>query len=125
MSFELEQVYEPVTLLVMFSVLLISWYLLSGKSQNLPPGPKPWPLVGNIPYLKAGKKKPLYTRLMDLYRRYGEIVRLKVGTENLVLIFGSKMIHKAAVEQNECFRFRPVHVYAFRRVFNERGKFEL
>lgn len=111
---------QPVTLFVFTLILGFSWYLLPHKQRRLPPGPRAWPLLANIPYVRQGNKS-FSDRLMDLYREFGEIATLKIGKETLVFVFGAKMIHKACVEQNEDFKFRPEHLYAFKRVFNKRG----
>jgi cytochrome P450/NADPH-cytochrome P450 reductase len=41
-----------------------------------PPGPSPYPIVGNIPHLKSGEN--LYASLSTLTREYGDFVKLKV-----------------------------------------------
>lgn len=116
----IQEFLQPIPLFVFALILIASWYALSYKQIGLPPGPRAWPVLGNIPYVKQGNKS-FGDRLMDLYRDYGEIVTLKLGKELLVFVFGAKMIHKACVEHNDDFKFRPEHLYAFNQVFNKRG----
>ena len=118
----LHLIFEPRTVLIFVFVLLLAVYLFPNKYRNLPPGPAAWPLIGHAKYLLVGNKE-LYRHLHTLYRKYGHVIRLTLGGENLVFISGSKLIHKAAIEENEKFRFRPQHLYSFSRTFGPTGKF--
>ena len=121
MNSELQHLLDPVTLSIFLVVLCLSWYLFSNTKRNLPPGPRCWPLVGCIPYMIRANK-PFNELLMDLNRQYGDIVRLKIGKESLVFIFRSKLLRKALIEQDDKFKFRPNHLYTFKRAFNEKGR---
>ncbi|XP_059645125.1 probable (S)-N-methylcoclaurine 3'-hydroxylase isozyme 2 [Cornus florida] len=65
-------------------------YFLSKTSLPLPPGPTPWPILGNIPHMG---KKPHVT-LANFARSYGPLMSLRIGTQTMVI--GSSI--SAAVE---------------------------
>ncbi|EXC34114.1 (S)-N-methylcoclaurine 3'-hydroxylase isozyme 1 [Morus notabilis] len=55
------------------------------RSPPLPPGPFPWPILGNIPHLK---KEPLYVTLAGFAKTYGsDLISIKLGSQ--ILIVGS------------------------------------
>ena len=113
---------DPRTFLVFASFLLVAWYLLGESRFRLPPGPTAWPLVGSFPYVGRGNKA-FYMRMMDLYREYGPIARLKIGRSiNIVFVFGAEMIRKAGVEHNDDFKFRPNNIFMANKIFNGKGK---
>ncbi|KAF5780010.1 putative cytochrome P450 [Helianthus annuus] len=76
-------------------ILLVPWPLIfilyrliinraSSKDTSLPPGPYPWPIIGNI--FQIGKKNP-HVRLAEMAQLYGPLISLRVGQR--VLIVGS------------------------------------
>jgi hypothetical protein len=62
----------------------------SSKNQSLPPGPKPWPIIGNI--LHLGKKPHISTA--NFAKTHGPLISLKLGKQ--LLIVGSSK--RAATE---------------------------
>ena len=119
----LKTLLEPTTLFVFFSFLLVAWYFFTDRHLKLPPGPTPWPLIGSFPYVRRGNKF-LYARLMDLYREFGPVARLRFGPNiNVVFVFGADMIRKAGVEHNEDFKFRPNNIFLIKKAINGKGKF--
>ena len=116
---------DPTTFLVFASFLIVAWYLFSGpRHKNLPPGPTAWPLIGALPYVRKGNK-PMYARMMDAYREFGPVVRLRVGPKtNIYWIFGYDMVRKAGVEQNEDFRYRPNNIFSIKKIFNNKGMYD-
>ncbi|KAI3911248.1 hypothetical protein MKW92_029621 [Papaver armeniacum] len=65
---------------IVFSTLL---YLIfrDSRLKGLPPGPKPWPIVGNLLQLS---EKP-HSQFAQLAKTYGDIFTLKLGTETVVV----------------------------------------
>lgn len=61
--------------LIVLAVVAILWFAVSkiNKSKTLPPGPRPYPLIGNTPQL-AGKLRHL--AMTELAEEYGKIYTL-------------------------------------------------
>ncbi|KDP34501.1 hypothetical protein JCGZ_11051 [Jatropha curcas] len=60
------------------------------KQGRLPPGPRPWPILGNIPHI--GKK--LHISLTNIAKVHGPLISLRLGNQ-LVIVASSS---KAAIE---------------------------
>ncbi|XP_074273180.1 cytochrome P450 76AD1-like [Silene latifolia] len=77
----MEYYYYTITfsLIVILATLVIKSKL--GKTK-LPPGPKPWPIIGNIHMLGD---KPHRT-IAELVKKYGPIMSLKLGTVTTIVI---------------------------------------
>ncbi|KAL5727675.1 hypothetical protein ACHQM5_000844 [Ranunculus cassubicifolius] len=56
-------------------------YLILKSPKNLPPGPYPWPVIGNI--FSMGKKP--HISLGELAKSYGPLLSLRLGTQLLVV----------------------------------------
>ncbi|XP_021740508.1 cytochrome P450 76AD1-like [Chenopodium quinoa] len=72
------------TLLLLLAILITTIQcskILFGKSK-LPPGPKPWPIIGNI--LKLGDNPHL--AVAELVKIYGPIMSLKLGSKTTIVI---------------------------------------
>uniref|UniRef100_A0A2P2IH90 Putative S-N-methylcoclaurine 3'-hydroxylase isozyme 2 n=1 Tax=Rhizophora mucronata TaxID=61149 RepID=A0A2P2IH90_RHIMU len=80
------------TLLLAFTFIIIFKHFssLSSKRQRIPPGPKPWPIIGNIFHLG---NKP-YISMANFARVHGPLISLRLGTQ--LLVVGSSP--KAAAE---------------------------
>nr|XP_009609252.1 probable (S)-N-methylcoclaurine 3'-hydroxylase isozyme 2 [Nicotiana tomentosiformis] len=77
------QSYEILFLLPLFLLPLIFFLLKlckSSKIPQLPPGPKPWPILGNI---HMGKMP--HITLTNFAKTYGPLMSLKLGTQCLVV----------------------------------------
>lgn len=74
-----------------------------GQSIQRPPGPTPWPLVGNL--LQMGDQ--VHLSLTRLCAEYGDVLRLKMGSLEVVVLSGYQTIRKALVRQGESFAGRP------------------
>ncbi|XP_059643413.1 probable (S)-N-methylcoclaurine 3'-hydroxylase isozyme 2 [Cornus florida] len=85
--------FYPIFLLAIIFLILKHFksYFLSKSSPPLPPGPTPWPIVGNI--LQMGEKQPHIT-LANFAQSYGPLMSLRLGTQ--IMIIGSSPA--AAVE---------------------------
>ncbi|XP_059643857.1 probable (S)-N-methylcoclaurine 3'-hydroxylase isozyme 2 [Cornus florida] len=89
---EATYLFFPILLLpVIFFILKhFKSYFLSKSGLPLPPGPSPWPILGNIPHMG---KKPHIT-LANFARSYGPLMSLRLGAQ--ILIIGSS---KTAAEE--------------------------
>lgn len=95
------------------------------EPQGLPPGPAPWPLVGNFafallppPLLRRwgvevwgrGRGSPVFSPhvfLTGLTKMYGGIFRLFVGSRPFIVLNTFGAVREALVQQAEVFSDRP------------------
>ncbi|CAL1405031.1 unnamed protein product [Linum trigynum] len=71
----------PISITVLV-LIIASRFLAAASSQNpLPPGPKPWPIVGNLPHLG----KTPHISLQNLSNLYGPLISLRLGSQLLVV----------------------------------------
>ncbi|MCL7033810.1 hypothetical protein MKW94_000717, partial [Papaver nudicaule] len=74
---------EIVTVALIAIVITTFLYFIFRDStpKGLPPGPKPWPIVGNL--LQLGEKP--HSQFAQLAETYGDLFTLKLGTETVVV----------------------------------------
>ncbi|XP_066452112.1 cytochrome P450 2K6-like isoform X1 [Eleutherodactylus coqui] len=99
---------DPTTLVL--SVILCLFIALyfhvrkrSGK-YNLPPGPRPLPIIGNLHILDL--KKPHQT-LHQLSKKYGPVYTITLGVEEAVVLCGYDAVKDALVNHADEFSGRP------------------
>nr|XP_016437353.1 PREDICTED: geraniol 8-hydroxylase-like [Nicotiana tabacum] len=71
-------------------------------SKKLPPGPTPWPIIGNLHLLGA---KP-HISLANLAKIYGPIMSLKLGQITTIVISSSTMAKQVLKNQDQAFSTR-------------------
>ncbi|KAF3657546.1 Geraniol 8-hydroxylase [Capsicum annuum] len=71
-------------------------------SKKLPPGPSPWPIIGNLHLLGA---KP-HVSLANLAKIYGPVMSLKFGQITAVVISSSTMAKQVLKNQDQAFSTR-------------------
>lgn len=74
-----------VTLISVASWWILRWLHLQRKTVLLPPGPKPWPIVGNLASVSKGGLP--HRALLDVAKQYGGLTFLWLG--NMILCFSS------------------------------------
>ncbi|XP_060206325.1 probable (S)-N-methylcoclaurine 3'-hydroxylase isozyme 2 [Lycium barbarum] len=67
-------------ILIPFFLLIILKQLIP-KSRNLPPGPRPWPVIGNI--LQIGKKP--HISMAEFAKIHGPLISVRLGTQLVVV----------------------------------------
>ncbi|OVA16215.1 Cytochrome P450 [Macleaya cordata] len=74
---------EIVTVALIAVVISSVLYLIFRDSgpKGLPPGPKPWPIVGNL--LQLGDKP--HSQFAELAQTYGDLFTLRMGTQTVVV----------------------------------------
>ncbi|KAI7989338.1 Corytuberine synthase [Camellia lanceoleosa] len=77
------ETYVILPILLLLPLLLLFLLKHFNSSPQLPPGPNPWPILGNL--LHMGKKP--HITLSNFAQSYGPLISLKLGTQ--VLIVGS------------------------------------
>ncbi|TKS85280.1 Cytochrome P450 1B1 [Collichthys lucidus] len=85
---------------LLFSVHLWRW--LVQRSIRSPPGPFPWPIIGNA--AQIGNSPHLYFTRMA--KKYGNVFQIKLGSRTIVVLNGDS-IRQALVKQGPEFAGRP------------------
>ncbi|KAL8173104.1 UNVERIFIED_CONTAM: hypothetical protein K2H54_040111 [Gekko kuhli] len=98
---------DPVSLLFV-CVLTILLFLKTGSfwktgGRDLPPGPRPWPLIGSLHLLDL--KRP-YRTMFQLSKRYGPVYSLQLGIQKTVILTGYETVKEALVNQADAFAGR-------------------
>ncbi|XXG76071.1 hypothetical protein AAC387_Pa08g0500 [Persea americana] len=80
MSYQMQDISFLLILLPLLSLFFFYCTLLK-QNLNLPPGPRPWPVVGNL--LQLGKHP--HSSLAQMARAHGPLISLRLGTQLLVV----------------------------------------
>ncbi|XP_056419923.1 cytochrome P450 2K6-like [Hyla sarda] len=100
--------FDPISvLLFIITCIFLVTVLFKEKEQvheNYPPGPKPWPIIGNI--LNLNVEKP-YLSFQELAKKYGPVFSIKIGVQKMVVLCGYDTVKEALVNQAEEFSDRP------------------
>uniref|UniRef100_A0A6I8PNU2 Cytochrome P450 2K1 n=1 Tax=Xenopus tropicalis TaxID=8364 RepID=A0A6I8PNU2_XENTR len=91
--------------LATYLVLVVTvLYILSNWKRNtlnnFPPGPKGWPLVGNV--FSIDLKKPQRTYI-ELSKKYGPVFSVQMGRKKMVILVGYETVKDALVTHAEEF----------------------
>ncbi|XP_066268072.1 cytochrome P450 2U1-like [Branchiostoma lanceolatum] len=81
-------------------------YKLFRRPSNLPPGPRPWPLIGNL-FTLHQFKDAAHVQLTELSKKYGNIFTIYYGPKRVVVLNGFDTIKEALVKKGEDFSDRP------------------
>ncbi|KAE8297374.1 Cytochrome P450 1A1 [Larimichthys crocea] len=101
--------------LVAITVLCLVYLALRFFHTEIPeglrrlPGPKPFPLIGNV--LEVGSKP--YLSLTAMSKRYGDVFQIQIGMRPVIVLSGSDTVRQALIKQGEEFAGRP-DLYSFR-----------
>ncbi|PKA59855.1 Flavonoid 3'-monooxygenase [Apostasia shenzhenica] len=92
-----------ILLLIVFTLFLASFFLSGDRSRRLPPGPKGWPLLGNLPQLGP---KPHQT-LHSLSKFYGPVLRLRFGAVDVAVASSAAVAENFLRVHDSNFSSRP------------------
>ncbi|KAI6238864.1 hypothetical protein M3Y99_00643900 [Aphelenchoides fujianensis] len=87
-------------LIALFVLLLV--YNFHWKRRGLPPGPAPWPLVGNMP---AFNRRP-YGSFEEWQRRFGPVFTVWIAEQPAVVLADFATIRETLVERADAFAGR-------------------
>jgi cytochrome P450 len=92
-------------ILIMFSIFLVATLhtRFYRKFCRLPPGPWPWPIMGNL--LMLGKHPHL--TLTRWAESYGPLMHLQLGSVNTVVASSPAMAEEFLKTQDHVFQYRP------------------
>ncbi|XP_048140591.1 trimethyltridecatetraene synthase-like [Rhodamnia argentea] len=89
--------------LATLALILLSCCLRRRRNYNLPPGPKPWPIIGNLNLIGPLPHRSLH----KLSKTYGPLMQLRFGSFPVV-VFSSVEGAKAVLKTNDvAFADRP------------------
>ncbi|XP_059341655.1 cytochrome P450 2C5-like [Ammospiza nelsoni] len=91
-------------LLLLLSVLWLLVWRSEPRRSQLPPGPAPWPILGN---LWQKDVLPLYRHYEKLSSTYGPIFTVWLGLKPVVVLCGYEVVKDALVGHSEEFGGRP------------------
>ncbi|XP_035176551.1 cytochrome P450 2K6-like isoform X2 [Oxyura jamaicensis] len=97
----------PLGLLFVLILLLTvkrQYFWKSHVNKNLPPGPKPLPIIGNLHILDL---KKLDGTLLKLSETYGPVFRIQMGPKTMVVLSGYDTVKEALVNHADAFAGRP------------------
>ncbi|KAL1769286.1 cytochrome P450 family 2 subfamily B [Sigmodon hispidus] len=111
---------EPTVLLLL--ALLVGFLLLMVRGHpkargHLPPGPRPLPLLGNLLQMDRGGFLDSFRQLRE---KYGDVFTVHLGPRPVVMLYGTKAIREALVDQAEAFSGRGT-IAVVRPVFQDYG----
>lgn len=82
------------------------WFSATKRLRNLPPGPRGWPLVGNLFQVILQRRAFIFV-VRDLRAKFGPIFTLQMGQRKLIIVTSSELIHEALVRRGPLFATRP------------------
>nr|XP_027125050.1 flavonoid 3'-monooxygenase-like [Coffea arabica] len=98
---------STLTLIFISSLLAFLLYSILKKagnpSKSLPPGPKPWPIVGNLPHLGT---KPHHS-LAAMAKTYGPLMHLRLGFVHVVVAASASVAAQFLKTHDANFSSRP------------------
>ncbi|KAM5165070.1 uncharacterized protein ACMZJ9_007485 [Mantella aurantiaca] len=74
------------------------------KHKNLPPGPKPLPIIGNLHMIDM--KHP-YKTFLEMSKKYGTVLTIHLGMGKIIVLCGYDTVKDALLTHGEEFANRP------------------
>lgn len=109
-----------ILVIMLFFFYLVKYYQKRHGFANIPPGPKPWPVVGNfggflIPSVIRSRFRPKPERssnnaasvLTELAKVYGNVYSIYVGSQLVVILNGYRVVKDALSSHPDVFSDRP------------------
>ncbi|XP_077868074.1 cytochrome P450 1A1-like [Saccoglossus kowalevskii] len=108
---------SPVNVLILLVVFLVAYGLLNLRPPSgFPPGPMGYPFIGNMLDLATNP----HIKFMQYANQYGDVITIKVGTSNYVVLNTIEVINEALVKKQNDFAGRTSHYSE--NLFSENGE---
>ncbi|CAM6096193.1 unnamed protein product [Calypogeia fissa] len=91
--------------LILAMALSYSLYFDPNRWLNLPPGPRPWPLIGNL--LVFINADTIHSKLRELAKVHGPMYTVWIGSYPTVVLSGIKSTRDAMLRNGAIFSSRP------------------
>ncbi|WOG97579.1 hypothetical protein DCAR_0416920 [Daucus carota subsp. sativus] len=97
--------YTSVLALLIYCLLNLRTLFLNRRSSHspLPPGPKPWPIIGNLPHLGAIP----HHSLAEMAQTYGPLLHLRLGLVHVVVASSADVAAQFLKTHDAKFSNRP------------------
>ncbi|XP_071959957.1 uncharacterized protein [Antedon mediterranea] len=107
------------SLAVVLIILLLTWmYFNIRRPLGMPPGPTPYPILGNVPTLIG--ENPPWELFKDMTSKYGPIFSIKFGNYWSVVLNNYEIVQEALLTKSNDFSGRPIsHLLDW---FSDNGK---
>lgn len=86
---------------------------------NLPPGPPRVPFIGTH-LLLTWANQP-FRMFMRLNEKYGQIIYMRMGAQNTVVLSSYETIKEALVTKSDIFNDRPRHLSSIKKTSGAKG----
>lgn len=83
---------------------LVHFSLRSLPGKNYPPGPRSFPFIGNVLHFKSDKP---FLEFTELGKKYGDIVGLKAGPDNIVILNSVHLVRELLERRGRIYSGRP------------------
>ena len=97
--------------------MVVVSYFMKRDKKRLPPGPPGWPYIGNA--LQVDPKAPTVI-LTEWAKKYGDIYKIKMFGNDIVVLSGYTQIQEALVTKSQAWAGRP-SVFRF-NVLNDNSR---
>lgn len=113
---------QPTYVSVFILILIVSLcytVLCWRRPSDLPPGPKFYPIIGNM---RTVGQKTLVGAFRDWRKEFGDIFSVSLGSKWVIVICGLENLKEAFVERDDVFSDRP-DLFVNRYINEKRGMF--
>uniref|UniRef100_A0A8C3WHX2 Cytochrome P450 n=1 Tax=Catagonus wagneri TaxID=51154 RepID=A0A8C3WHX2_9CETA len=109
----------PLLSMILIFILNIKIFMMKATKRHFPPGPRPLPIIGNLPILNL-KSCFSFSYTPKLSQKYGSIYSIQMGTKKVVVLSGYETVKDALVNYGDQFGERS-QVRIFERLFEGKG----